>query len=92
MFKDKLTGAGMVALALFLHFSPKIFLEQISETKVTAINTKIIADVEFHDLLATINDYFYSPSYGAIENAKRIVLSGNVNLPYELKWSITVKS
>jgi len=39
-------------------------------------------------LSVNIDDYLYSPSYGMVQKAKRVVLYNKVTLPCNLKWKI----
>lgn len=90
-FEDRLSGTGAAELKLYLHFAPGFVPQCFSETEIRVRNNMINIAIEFPNILTVvIDDYLYSPSYGMVQNAKRVVLSNKVTLPYNLQWKINL--
>lgn len=88
-FEDRLSGTGTTELKLYLHFAPGFVPQCFSEKEIRVRNNMINIAIEVPNILTVvIDDYLYSPSYGMVQNAKRVVLSNKVTLPCNLKWKL----
>jgi uncharacterized heparinase superfamily protein len=89
VFEDRLSGTGTAELKLFLHFAPGLLPHCFSGTEIRVRNDIVNVAIEFPNILTVfIDDYLYSPSYGMVQKAKRVVLYNKVTLPCNLKWKI----
>lgn len=73
---------------VLFHLSPEVKIENIIDEKLVVLTLdRIIVELSTENSLIYQEDYLYSPSYGTIQKAKKLVLE---SLENKIKWYLEI--